>query len=581
MGKNIYGVVSPSKVELPEFELIANNRYAFFAKARLDNRDDLIAALKLESQTQDNSIVAHAFLKWGKQVVNMLCGDWYLIVFDYHERELWIARDQLGYTAIYYTFIGQQIHFSNVINILLDRFHPVLNEKALICKLTLSRELIDQPHTDFEGVYPLEGGTELIFKNGTVKINRYWNPEETTVRKYSKAEDYTEELFELFLKAVKSRIPANGLVTSMLSGGLDSGAVASLAAKVLGDQGKSLTTFSHVPLYRELLEPETQFTFFDETDRIYDTANFYPNIQPVLLNSVGITPIQGIKEYLKVNEQLIHGASNAYWMVDLYHATKTKGGTVLLTGEHGNIGLSNQGVINEMSFTHPYFLRSPTRLIKKLLKPVSRGVKDMLTDPIKLIEYRLDQGFVSSTIRKKYKLEEKKNLKFYDDACYSGESLNSRMSHLLKLNRHVRCFNGANVKSHFGVELRDPTADKRVIEYCFSIPNEFFFDKNGVGRNIMRKMMNGLMSPATLMEQKKGKQSSDIVARLLASSHEVDDTLYNLIRNEYFQYLFDAKSLVNYWNQLKTQKIGQPVNNRPNNFLKAIMTGLLIERNNF
>lgn len=581
MKKNIYGVVSPNKVELPEFELIGGKRYAFFAKARLDNRDDLIAELKLESQTQDNSIVTNAFLKWGKKVVNKLCGDWYLIVFDYQERELWIARDQLGYTAIYYTIIGQQIHFSNRINTLIDRFQPVLNEKALICKLTLSRELIDQPNTDFEGVYPLEVGTELIFQNGTVKINRYWNPEETPLRKYARVEDYSEELLELFLKAVKSRIPDNGLVTSMLSGGLDSGAVVSLAAKVLAAQGKSLTTFSHVPLYRELLEAETKFTFFDETERIYNTANFYPNIQPVLLNSVGISPIQGIQEYLKVNEQLIHGASNVYWMVDLFQKTKAIGGNVLLTGEHGNIGLSNDGSINELSFTHPYIIKKPLRLFKKILKPVSQRVKNVLIDPLKLIEIRLDNGFISSTIRKKYKLLEKENLKFYDDKSYYVESLNSRMSYLLKLNRHVRCFNGANINSHFDMELRDPTADKRVIEYCFSIPNEFFFDENGVSRNIMRKMMKGLMSPATLGEQKKGKQSSDIVARLLASSHEVDDTLYRLIRNEYFQYLFDAKSLVNYWNQLKIQRIGQPVNNRPNNFLKAIMTGLLIERNNF
>jgi asparagine synthetase B (glutamine-hydrolysing) len=81
------------------------------------------------------------------------------------------------------------------------------------------------------------------------------------LRKYARVEDYSEELLELFLKAVKSRIPDNGLVTSMLSGGLDSGAVVSLAAKVLAAQGKSLTTFSHVPLYRELLEAETKFTF--------------------------------------------------------------------------------------------------------------------------------------------------------------------------------------------------------------------------------------------------------------------------------------------------------------------------------
>ena len=104
----------------------------------------------------------------------------------------------------------------------------------------------------------------------------------------------------------------------MLSGGLDSGSVASMAAYILKTEKSLLTTFSHVPLFRDKVSNNAKNRFSDETDYILATAGFHTNINPILLNSDYISPITGIKTFLEVNEEMIHGASNAYWMVDIF-----------------------------------------------------------------------------------------------------------------------------------------------------------------------------------------------------------------------------------------------------------------------
>jgi asparagine synthetase B (glutamine-hydrolysing) len=68
-------------------------------------------------------------------------------------------------------------------------------------------------------------------------------------------------------------------------------------------------------------------------------------------------------------------------------------------------------------------------------------------------------------------------------------------------------YNAATIAG-WGIEVRDPTADKRVFEFCASIPQEQFI-VSGQGRSLIRRAMGGRLPQATLARTTKGTQAAD------------------------------------------------------------------------
>ena len=60
----------------------------------------------------------------------------------------------------------------------------------------------------------------------------------------------------------------------------------------------------------------------------------------------------------------------------------------------------------------------------------------------------------------------------------------------------------------YGIDTRDPTSDRRLVELCLSIPDEQFLH-NGVARSVARRTMAGLLPDAILNERRRGLQSAD------------------------------------------------------------------------
>jgi asparagine synthase (glutamine-hydrolysing) len=66
----------------------------------------------------------------------------------------------------------------------------------------------------------------------------------------------------------------------------------------------------------------------------------------------------------------------------------------------------------------------------------------------------------------------------------------------------------AATSAGWGIETRDPTADKRIFEFCAAIPPEQFV-AGGQGRSLARRAMRGRLPDATLHRKQKGTQAAD------------------------------------------------------------------------
>jgi len=78
-----------------------------------------------------------------------------------------------------------------------------------------------------------------------------------------------------------------------------------------------------------------------------------------------------------------------------------------------------------------------------------------------------------------------------------------------------------------GVEQTDPTSDRRVMEFCLSVPEEHY-RTNGRSRSLLKDAMSGRLPPKVLEERRIGRQSADLVFHLTREKAEIVAELQRL-----------------------------------------------------
>ncbi|MCP4381302.1 MAG: hypothetical protein GY798_07770 [Hyphomicrobiales bacterium] len=216
------------------------NQWVLVADARIDNREDLIAALgKPETASNegaqasfpltDAELVLAAYEQWGPDCVTHLIGDFAFAIWDGQLRRLFAARDAMAMRAFYYRIEPRRLLFaSEVSQLLADPSVPArIFEPALGAWLAN----IDYPldWTFYEGIQQLPPGHTLLADAFGHKVKKFWDVDPDHRVTYRNDAEYTEQFQELFEQAVACRLRSIAPIGISLSGGMDSGSVASMA----------------------------------------------------------------------------------------------------------------------------------------------------------------------------------------------------------------------------------------------------------------------------------------------------------------------------------------------------------------
>jgi asparagine synthase (glutamine-hydrolysing) len=212
-------------------------QYCIVADARLDNRAELVAGLQrarraVTGSLPDSELLLHAYAAWGAQCVDRLQGDFSFGLWDAKKKLLFCARDHFGIKPFYYAQLGDLFVFSNTLNCI--RLHPSvsneLNERAIGDFLLFGLNY-DNATTSFRDIQRLPPAHSLTCSAHGPEIKRYWTlPTDGRIR-YEKPEEYVEHFQTLFESAVADRLRTDR-AGILLSGGLDSSAVAAVAKEV-------------------------------------------------------------------------------------------------------------------------------------------------------------------------------------------------------------------------------------------------------------------------------------------------------------------------------------------------------------
>ena len=188
----------------------------------------------------DTETIVHAYEEYGRGCVNHLRGMFAFVIWDRRRRVLFAARDRLGIKPFYYRWDSRAFLFGSEIKAILA--YPGIDKE--FNRGTLAEYLafgyISGENTMYAGIQKLMPGHTLeITESGQLDLARYWDLEVTPEVEDHPRDYYVKTYREQLEGAVESHLMSDVPLGVFLSGGLDSSAVAALAAKIRGDQIKT------------------------------------------------------------------------------------------------------------------------------------------------------------------------------------------------------------------------------------------------------------------------------------------------------------------------------------------------------
>lgn len=191
----------------------------------------------------DTEVLVHGYEDWGDEVVSRLDGMFAIALWDGAKRRLLLARDAFGKKPLYYAYDGRRLVFASEVKALLAAGVPAEMAEENLGEY-LAFGYVPTPRTLFRGIRKLEPASLLIAdQRGLGSPRRYWDlrfPEAGQEAKV-RPEEAAERVRELLTDAVRKRLLADVPLGILLSGGVDSSAIAALAVRLTGGPVKTFT----------------------------------------------------------------------------------------------------------------------------------------------------------------------------------------------------------------------------------------------------------------------------------------------------------------------------------------------------
>ena len=183
------------------------------------------------STTSDTEVLPHLYEELGTDMFATLNGMFAICIVDRRQRQIILARDQIGVKQMYYTASNDCVIFASEVKGILASglVTPEVDRSAVVSYLTLF--YVPEPRTLLRGVYKLPPGSFLRLAAGTIpEPVRYYNPPAAASPDDRDPELALAEIRRLLMDAVQLQLQADVPVGISLSGGLDSSALAYFAS---------------------------------------------------------------------------------------------------------------------------------------------------------------------------------------------------------------------------------------------------------------------------------------------------------------------------------------------------------------
>jgi asparagine synthase (glutamine-hydrolysing) len=554
------------------------------ADARIDNRHELALVLDLPDRPiekiTDSEFILAAYEKWEESCPEHLLGDFAFAIWNRQKQTLFCARDHMGVKPFYYHQGNKSFVFASEIKALLCL--PEVSRQLSETKVGdyLASIFNDKSITFYQDIFRLPPASCLVLNAaGGMQIRTYWSLDPSHELQLDSDEAYAEALCDVFAEAVHCRLRSSFPVGSHLSGGIDSSSITCMARKLLKEEGNQrlLHTFSNI------------FDAVPECDerQFIESITAQGDIIPHYIHADQKGPLSDLEKVFYYSDEVVPAPTH-FLIWGLNEATQKAGVRVVLDGFDGDNTLSHgSGYLSELlkqgkwetfatevnalykngsasprvllqhyAFTYLENLASSgkwiafVQAVNQILKyfNVSRrsiflqqGLKPLLPSVVLQVWRSLRGRRVQSTNPSINNGEDIINHKFAQKLSLKERIQASRKSqpHPLISEReyHWRGLTAGiitlalEISDHysaaFSIETRHPFMDKRLIEFCLSLPSNQKLNQ-GWTRFIMRRAMKNILPEQVQWRSDKSDMTASFTHGLLKHDREL---LNNVMQN--------------------------------------------------
>jgi asparagine synthase (glutamine-hydrolysing) len=517
---------------------VVRGDHVLVADLRLDNREELCADLRIgggdAGRMSDAEVLAQALEQWGLAAVERLVGDFAFAWWNGDLQRMVLARDFLGQRPLHYHQRSGFFAFASMPKGLhaLPEIARAPDHRSVADFLALVPEGGSESY--FEGIAKVPPGHVVTVTRSGLSSTSYWQPRVRELGLRSDR-DYEEALAEQLDRAVACRLrgsPAG--IGAHLSAGLDSAAVAATAARLLAPDG-AVTAFTSVPRagYPADAVPEA---IVDEGELAAQVAGLHSNIEHVLVRGCGKSPTADLSQYFFLFERPFLNLCNGVWITAILDEAKRRGLSVMLTGALGNASFSYDGMERLPQLLKrgrlPRLCQEAWQLKRGGVRAgtiAAQAVGPFLPPGLWTSVNRIlgrDRSATAATMIDPKQLQshvEQRAVERGLDLTYrpATDPVESRLWVLRRVD-------GGNYKKGmlggWGVDQRDPAADRRLVEFCLSVPVEQFLAR-GVPRSLARRALADRVPASVLRERRKGYQAADWHEGLAAARGDLPEEI--------------------------------------------------------
>jgi asparagine synthase (glutamine-hydrolysing) len=178
--------------------------------------------------SSDTEVLLAAYQCWRIDCLERLRGMFAFGIWDRDTKILFLARDRTGEKPLYYWFNHDHFYFASELKALIPLLPETPSLDPVAIDLFLYYQYVPEPRTPLQGVVKLPAAHYLLIspQNWQVEPKSYWSLNQIQTIQGDRTELIRAELERVIKLTLRSDVP----VGVALSGGLDSGAIAALAA---------------------------------------------------------------------------------------------------------------------------------------------------------------------------------------------------------------------------------------------------------------------------------------------------------------------------------------------------------------
>ncbi|MFH1935732.1 MAG: asparagine synthetase B family protein [Pseudomonadota bacterium] len=335
----------------------------------------------------------------------------------------------------------------------------------------------NKEETLYQGIFRLPPAHFLIVEPGRIRKRAYWELTPEKKIRYRSDEEYTDHFLEIFTEAVQCRMRTAGRVGAQLSGGLDSSAVACVSQSLIRNgavSGNGFETFSVV--FPGWLCDESEYI-----EAVNRKWCIHENALPPKIRKRSGYEAQ-VEQYLDIPDY-----PNGSMSDSIENLAKKKGFTVLLTGLGGDEWFTGSQY-HYCDLLRKFRIQSFFRHVRQEF-----GLYSVIPLPSKpLLNYSLRPLIPEKFLRGLRGLANRSNKApaWIEPAFSRSIGLPERMARKVDWRRFSSCAQAAQYTastsgfqthaiemeersaSYFGIELRHPFHDRRILEFGMAIPED-------------------------------------------------------------------------------------------------------------